>query len=291
MANWLKGISYEKAFWNNVYRWSHTFDGMMGWAHYGAAIELEGFDANEYLKGLDNPIVLDVGCGMSYATGNYVSTDGGLIPLDIRYVDPLANIFNDIKKRHNRKLPDIEFGMMEYLTAFYPGHYVSLVIIQNALDHSASPVKGIMEALDVLENGGVLYLNHHINEAEMEHYKGFHQYNICEEQGRLIVWNRQSKRDISEMLEPCATVQAFTKANHVIAVVRKKADIPEDFLSDKEDKRELCRMVMRLAEERQNPLLAIRNMAVYWWFNAIQCLAQAMPWHIKMKVKHLIHQA
>ena len=29
---WLDGIAYEIAFWNNVYRWPHTFKGMMGWA-------------------------------------------------------------------------------------------------------------------------------------------------------------------------------------------------------------------------------------------------------------------
>ena len=37
---WLDGIAYEIAFWNNVYRWPHTFKGMMGWAHYGSIINL-----------------------------------------------------------------------------------------------------------------------------------------------------------------------------------------------------------------------------------------------------------
>lgn len=46
---WLNGISYEVAFWNNVYRWSHTFKGMMEWSNYDSVIQLEGFDANEYL--------------------------------------------------------------------------------------------------------------------------------------------------------------------------------------------------------------------------------------------------
>lgn len=69
---WLEGISYEVAFWNNVYRWPHTFQGMMGWAHYGSAICLEGFDANHFLLADDHPRVYDVGSGMSYAVGDHL---------------------------------------------------------------------------------------------------------------------------------------------------------------------------------------------------------------------------
>ena len=54
-GKWLDGISYEIAFWNNVYRWSHTFRGMMGWANYGSKIELEGFDANDFLLNFEQP--------------------------------------------------------------------------------------------------------------------------------------------------------------------------------------------------------------------------------------------
>ena len=54
---WLGGISYEVAFWNNVYRWPHTFQGLMSWAHYGSVISLEGFDANAFLLTQDHPKV------------------------------------------------------------------------------------------------------------------------------------------------------------------------------------------------------------------------------------------
>ena len=29
ISQWIDGIPYEKAFWNNVYRWKQTFNGMM----------------------------------------------------------------------------------------------------------------------------------------------------------------------------------------------------------------------------------------------------------------------
>ena len=75
-GKWLDGISYEIAFWNNVYRWSHTFRGMMGWANYGSKIELEGFDANDFLLNFEQPKVYDVGCGMSYAIGDKIEKNG-----------------------------------------------------------------------------------------------------------------------------------------------------------------------------------------------------------------------
>jgi len=222
ITHWMGGIAYEVAFWNNVYRWPWTFRGMMGWSNYGSDINLEGFDAVAFLAQKDNPKVLDVGCGMSYATGDHITVDGRQKPIDIDYVDPLAHCFNHILRRYDRHLPDITFGMAEYLSAFYPEKSVSLVIIQNALDHSSDPMKGIMEALEVLEPAGVLYLNHHPNEAETEHYKGFHQFNICEECGKLIVWNKHCRFDVAELTRNIAQTEVRKMPNgHVIAVLHK----------------------------------------------------------------------
>ncbi len=122
ISQWIDGIPYEKAFWNNVYRWKQTFNGMMQWSNYGGIIDLECFDANRFLSSCTSckPKVLDVGCGLSYATGNYIEINGTKTELDLHYVDPLADVFNDIKKRHHRNLPDIEFGMVECLSDSFP---------------------------------------------------------------------------------------------------------------------------------------------------------------------------
>ena len=45
----------------------------------------------------------------------------------------------------------IEFGMMEYLSDFYPEGNIDMVIIQNALDHSSAPQIGIIEAMQTLK--------------------------------------------------------------------------------------------------------------------------------------------
>lgn len=286
---WLSGIGYEVAFWNNVYRWRHTYDGMMGWSNHGKTIALEGFDANSWLLERQLPMVLDVGAGMSYAVGNFLEKDGRQTPLHIRHVDPLAMHFNKILRRYRKSLPDIDFGMVEYLSAFFGEEQADMVVIQNALDHSSSPIKGIREALRTLRVGGVLYLNHHPNEAEMEHYKGFHQYNITSENGRLIIWNKHERHDIAEMVAGYATVevQVMKENGHVVAVIKKTAHLPETLFDDNADRRELCEVLMQLQLSQQN----LTRRFSYAWFNALQCCAQALPWEWKMKLKRLIKQA
>ena len=294
---WLGGIPYEVAFWNNVYRWPHTFHGMMGWAHYGSVICLEGFDANAFLLAQDHPKVYDVGAGMSYAVGDHLDKDGELVPLDIHYIDPLAYYFNRILKKYKKSLPAIEFGMTECLSAFIPGD-ASLITIQNALDHSSAPIKGVVEALLALREGGVLYLNHHPNEAEMEHYKGFHQYNIDEEAGELVIWNQSEKTYVGRLLGDFASLETKRMENgHIVSIIRKKSNNMHmsaslcKYVDHKGDKAELCEVLLRYQFNNTSLLKCIKANLLFGMFNLIQCMAQVLPWNIKMKVKHLIKQA
>ena len=292
-ANWLNGIAYEVAFWNNVYRWKRTFTGMMNWSHYGSAICLEAFDANSFLTAAaDKPLVLDVGCGMSYQTGSLLKTDGGTQPLDIRYIDPLAHYYNEILKRSKRPMPPIDFGMLEYLSAFYEPESADLVIVQNALDHSARPMKGIVEAMRVLKVGGVLYLNHHPNEAETEQYKGFHQYNIIDDNGKLLIWNKHESLSVGDTLNGFATVETIRCENqHVVAILRKTANVPESLLEDNKDKKELCLLMMQCHKQGHSLRRLLDYKFDYWKFNTVQFFVQALPWGVKMKLKKLIKQA
>lgn len=296
---WLGGIAYEIAFWNNVYRWPHTFKGMTGWAHHGSAIALEGFDANSFLLQTGHPKVYDVGCGMSYAVGSHLERDGQSVPLDIHYMDPLAFHFNKILRKYRKRLPAIEFGMAEYLSAFIPCHDATLIVIQNALDHSSTPVKGIAEAMVALQLGGTLYLNHHPNEAEMEKYKGFHQYNIDEKDGELVIWNRQERFNVSQMLGGYATVEVRRMADtgHIVAIITKRTGsvtLPvalQRYVNDSRDKGELCEVLLRFQQTGMPIGGKLRDSVKFWTFNTVQFLAQMLPWDLKMRVKRIIRQA
>ncbi len=288
-GEWMQGIPYEVAFWNNTYRWHSAFEGLMNWSHLGSVISLEGFDANGYLSTIPSPCVYDVGAGLSFAPGNFVEADGKRRPLDIHYVDPLASYFNRIARRHHRPVPSVEFGMMEHLSSCCPKDCADLVIIQNALDHAAQPLTGIYEALAVLRTGGILYLNHHPNEAEVEHYRGFHQWNIMEENGSLIIWNRQQRHNVSQLLESFAEVQTQRVAGHVIALVRKTADVPSALLSDKDS---VPLLTSRLTGSDGKIRLSdgLRPVLSYWYWNAIQLVAQSFSLRHRMFLKRLLRR-
>lgn len=290
-SKWLKGVAYEVAFWKNVYRWDKTFEGMMGWSHYGGIIQLEEFDALAFLSEKTEPLVLDVGCGMSYATGNYIGENDHKIPLNIRYIDPLASHFNRILQRYQRNLPEIEFGMMEYLSAFYKDKDVSLIIIQNALDHSLYPTKSILEAISTLQIGGVLYLNHHPNEAIVEHYKGFHQYNIEEKDNQLFIWNQHQRISVNELVRDFADIEVKSHNNgHVIAIIRKRDELPGNCLKTEKDIRQLCEEMINFNETNASVFAAVVNKFRYWKYNTIQFFVQSLSWETKMRLKKLIKQ-
>jgi len=274
---------------------------MMGWSNHCQIIKLENFNCNRFLTSCQTePNVLDIGCGMSYTTGNYIKPENGAQrAVNIHYVDPLAPFFNDILKRYSSRikkrlgymLPDIEFGMVEYISSFYPHNTVDLAIIQNALDHSALPIKGLLEAIECLKTGGKLYLNHHPNEAETEHYKGFHQYNINNENGKLIIWNKNERHDINSLISQFADITVSTGIDkHVIAVITKRNNVPCELLNHKEDKQYLCRQMMTEIINGTKINNFIKWKLKYWTYNIIQFFIQSLSWERKMKIKRLIKQ-
>lgn len=289
---WVKGIPYELAFWNNTYRWKGAFEGLMNWSRLGKSLQLEGVDVESMLASVDHPVVLDVGCGMSYAKGDRITVAGVEKMLEVHYIDPLADYYNDIKRRHRRDVPDIQFGMMEYLTAAVEPRTADLVIIHNALDHSAHPMKGVFSALAALKTGGCLYLNHHPNEAETEHYKGFHQYNIClDERGRCLIWNKDERFVLDEVLAPFATIENQTLENgFVVSVIRKTAEPVDNAFSPLADNRELAHLLFEQVRHGGGLWHAFSMKMRYWWYNSIQFFVQALPYEKRMQLRKLIYR-
>ena len=290
---WMKGILYEVAFWKAIYKRKASREWLLNDSKLNHEIQLHNFDAANFLReqkeaNEDAPLVLDIGCGMSYFTGNLL--DGK--PINIQFIDPLAHFYNDILKHEKANAPAITFGMMEYLSAFYPEKNVSLAIIQNALDHSEKPMKGIIEALNVLKIGGVLYLKHYPDEAEKEQYRGFHQFNINIENGSYIIWDKQKKLNINDAVKGFATIEVSTYDNpaEVIAVIKKTAEVPAELLTPLEDIRTLSNQLMLHAKETHS----LKNMAAYHFkkpvLNTGQFLLRYVDIDTKEKVKKLFHR-
>lgn len=155
-------------------------------------------------------------------------------------------------------------------------------------------MKGIVEALSVLSLGGILYLNHHPNEAELERYKGFHQYNISEEEGNFILCNKTEHINITNLLKGYAHVSTVRMDNgHIVSIITKTSENPpaqlSKYINDKQDKGNLCKCIMEY--QFSNCLYSqLKHSISYSIFNIIQCFTQMLPWEYKMKLKELIGQ-
>ena len=292
MIKWLLGIPYEVAFWKSTYGNKKVLESTLAFSHYGRELSLDGFDATSFLLKQQNPgdvKILDIGAGMSFMPGEFIiDRKGEKQPLNIHYIDPLADYYNQIAQHCHVDVPKVEFGMMEYLSAFYPEHDVTLAIIQNALDHSANPVKGVLEALNALKKGGILYLNHHPNEAEYEQYRGFHQFNICIENGELIIWNRESRYNINEIVKEYARVETKTCENNPVAIITKTADIPMTILNRDHDVRTLSTALLALTQEMNDPAKMRSYHRRYRYYMLAQRFSKMFSWQTRQKIKTLI---
>ena len=296
MNKWLLGIPYEVAFWEATYSNKQSLKSLFQFSHLGSQITLDGFDVRTFLLQQPKPfdaVILDVGAGMTFFPGNLLEdaqNQSQLKPINIHYLDPLAQYYNQIAEKHHVEVPKVEFAMMEYLSAFYPMHDVSLIIINNALDHSAQPVKGIIEAINCLHTGGVLYLNHHPNEAEYEHYRGFHQYNIMIENSQLIIWNQTQKHNINELLQSFADVKTTICGNNPVAVITKTAPVPQHLLQKDTDISTLSNALLDYSVQVTSPLAMFQYHSKLIYYRLVQHLSKLFSFEIRQKIKSFINK-
>ena len=283
MKNWVNGIPYEIAFWEGVYSNKKRIESLFRWSKYNKEIELVNFDVKEFLSQKENPIVVDAGCGMSFCNGDKLEGK----QLNAIYIDPLAPFYNKIIEKKKLELPKITFGFIEYLSSFVPNK-ISLIIVQNALDHSKNPLKGILECVESLEIGGVLYLRHFRNEAETENYRGFHQYNISIENDDMIIWNKETKLNINSILKDFAVTKTSTNGNEIIAVITKKQALTNGLIDSKKDIEDLSNQYIEIIED----LHIVSNLLSYhgnfFKFRIMQLIAKLFSWEARQRIKGII---
>jgi len=217
MADWSEGIEYEIRFWSN---WMETKGAE--WPEDFIERQSYGRPFSQYLRSLiserSHLKVLDVGAGP-------LTTLGTQFPdaeIELRACDPLATIYNELLDRHGIDPPvRTEFALAEELSAFFPLNHFDLVHCQNALDHSADPLRGIQQMVKVCSEGGFVQLSHHRNEAEREAYAGFHQHNFDVESGRFVIWNKASRTYLDEALDRGQAIDAWVTGEMVVVSIKK----------------------------------------------------------------------
>ena len=285
MKNWISGIPYEIAFWEGVFSNKKRIEALFRWSKHNKEIELANFDVKQFLSQKENQTIVDAGCGMSYSNGDKL--DGK--QLNICYIDPLAPFYNKIIEKKKLDLPKITFGFIEYLSVFVPNK-VSLIIVQNALDHSKNPTKGLLECIESLEIGGVLYLQHNENEAEAENYRGFHQYNISLDDDKLVIWNKNSKINVNDFIKDFADIETSTCGSHIIAVIRKKQEVTNGLIDYKKDTADLSNQYIEIIQNLNSASYSFMYHWNFFKFRAVHLFMQLFSFKNRQRTKKLIQR-
>lgn len=200
IIRWLSEIDTEISFWDD---WFAT-QGLLWPEEYlkrtGGRVD---FAYPELLAGKKNAKILDVGSGPISGLGN-IAED---VAIQLSACDPLAFIYKEMIDRAGIKPYVIsEFAMTERLCDSYHRNSFDIVNMTNALDHAINPLLGIYNMLAVCKKGGSVVLHHRENEAEFEDYSGLHKWNISENDGKLIFWNKSEYINITNKLGENAEV-------------------------------------------------------------------------------------
>lgn len=209
---WLGGLGEEIEFWNEVIStgggdWAADFE-------FRLSAKNQDVNALNTFRGMWDFVrecpeqgvkVLDVGSGPLTILGHKGGPSGKKIHLTA--CDPLANAYNALLDKHNIDPPTKTiFADGENLAEFFEANSFDAVCMRNALDHSYNPMLIILQMMRVIKVGGAIFLSHFENEAENENYIGLHQWNITNEEQDMIIWNKNYRFSIAELLAGYASV-------------------------------------------------------------------------------------
>jgi SAM-dependent methyltransferase len=237
LGAWLKGIRSELGHWRRIME--TKVPQKRGWVSDSRKCDFE-----QYLEPREETLCLDVGSGPFSSSGDKTDKTN----LKFTAVDPLAYSYKILKKKFNITTGITpEYCMVERLAEKFDENTFDIVHMKNALDHAFNPVFGIMQMIAVCKKGGKIILQHGRNVAEKENFHGFHQWNLCVENGDFVIWRRDAKYNVSKMLANCAEVIIEETPEEWVGVVLVKR---EDLEIDAELQRPLIRILNEKIFER-----------------------------------------
>jgi SAM-dependent methyltransferase len=218
---WDDGVANEIEFWT---RWFET-KGLEWPQDYKTRLD-PNLPLQENVREFLNPAaesfeILDVGAGPLTLLGK--TWPGKQVR--ITATDALADEYDKIMQRCQVTPPvRTTWCHGELLSRRFRRNTFDLVWAENCVDHSYHPIAVIKGALEVVKLGAHVVLIHATNEAENEHYSGFHQWNFCERNGAFHIWNRDSDTNVTKLLSSRAKVHCRTAGSGVLVSIQKCSD-------------------------------------------------------------------
>lgn len=219
--NWLKDLPEEIKFWQDWFDtkglyWPQDFTDRQN-----PDREIDGEYAEMFGDRLKSMKILDAGCGpMTLMGPKYQGHQ-----LDITCADILADEYNSIMEKAGivPLIRPIKCGF-EDLPKVFTTKFDFIQAI-NCVDHSQNPYKSIMAMLDVLADGGVLFLRHGWMEGLRGKYEGLHNWDFYMVDGEFAIGDRFGLKTIMKDI-PGVTIENIdrTEFGHrkMISIFRKQ---------------------------------------------------------------------
>jgi SAM-dependent methyltransferase len=218
---WLDGLKDELNFWYL----SVALDGW-SWAE-SYRLRLQGdfdFQFPATLEHFHDRQIhcLEVGTGAMSALGTrHPTKEIVLYPTDA-LADAFNRIFADFGVK--TKFPVLQCDA-EKLEGKFEQNFFHFAYASNCLDHCYNPAAAIQSMYRLIRPAGTMVLAHHINVAEAEHYTGLHQWNLCPEDGKFCLWNKESRIYVNDILPPGTEfrIDVLPEQNWFTVYIRKAA--------------------------------------------------------------------
>ena len=167
--------------------------------------------------------LIDVGAGPLTALGK---TYPGKT-LRITATDPLAGEFLRIMREAgiSPPVPPIACRGEDLLERFDPETF-DIAFARNALDHSIDPIRVMTNMVRLVKDGRFVVLRHFRRVADLNAYRGLHQWNFDVENGQFVLWRaRNRKTNVEQALGGAATLECFEEDPWVVCVMKKKRSV------------------------------------------------------------------
>jgi SAM-dependent methyltransferase len=147
--------------------------------------------------------------------------------LEVTPTDVLANQYNRILRRRGIK-PKIptRYADAERLCGQFGAESFDLVYAANCIDHTDDALRAIQEMLSVVRPGGYVVMDHFQDEGAHQDYAGLHKWNLRAEAGKLVLWNRDRRHDLSEILAGSCDVRLSSAGSDLHVEIRKRGIPP-----------------------------------------------------------------
>jgi SAM-dependent methyltransferase len=164
--------------------------------------------------------VIDVGAGPLTALGK---TYPGKT-LRITATDPLAAEYVRIMQEAGIEppVPPIACRGEDLLDRFRPGSF-DIAFARNARDHCIDPVRVITNMVQLVKEGRFVVLRHLRRVAQLNLYRGLHQWNFDIERGAFVISRPgREKLHMDRVLGATAAIECFEEGAWVVCLLTRK---------------------------------------------------------------------